>query len=159
MNDWAKWFANYWTACDGCSLYISEFKEITSKLNAEQVLQDYFPAETYQRWKELPEQITVYRGAFASCKNGLSWSLDYETAEKFALTYHDMSVKGFSYLRVITQINEDGLIRLDKHLAEPVGIYQTTVNKNECLLFDSRGEEELFILHNLDDSNIKMVAM
>lgn len=56
-----------------------------------------------------------------------------------------MSHKGIYYLRAKTQMNEAGLERLNKKIGERASLYAIRVRKEDCLLFTSRGEKEVFV--------------
>lgn len=145
FDQWMKLFVDSWTNCDGCSMYISEFKEIFKNKSMPELMKTYFDEEHYNKWLELPDQVTVYRGAFESCQEGLSWSLNEEIAVCFANQYISMTNKGASYLRAMTQMNEEGMKLIDEKLGQGVSVYSMNVKKADCLLFVDRNEEEVFV--------------
>lgn len=145
FDTWMKFFVDFWTQCDGCSMYMDELKEIFKGKNMAELMKTYFDADDYKKWKYLKKQFIVYRGAFESCKLGLSWSMDNKVAMNFANQYHNMSHKGIYYMRAKTQMNEAGLERLNKKIGERASLYAIRVRKEDCLLFTSRGEKEVFV--------------
>jgi hypothetical protein len=158
MDDWLKLFVLHWTGMDGCSLYIQELRSILKDINPEQVMRDYFPKETYEKWKNLPSHVQVYRGSFDKYSNGLSWSLESDVGLRFSGTYSDIKRKGYSYIRLLTQIDKQGLNLFHEAMQESdVGLFQTTVETKNCLFFDTRSESEIFVPFEIDSSKITKI--
>lgn len=158
FDSWMKLFVDFWERCDGCSMYIAEFRTIFADKDIPYLMKTYFPTESYARWQELPEILLVYRGALESCQDGLSWSMDNKVALKFANQYLDMSKKGFSYLRATTQMNFKGMALLDQKIGERASVYAIYVDKNDCLLFIGRSEEEVFVPRSYGDEIEDLIA-
>lgn len=144
-TDWLKCFFNTWSSYDGCSLYIDDFKTILAKFSPETVMKTVFSKKEYSKWLDADDYILVYRGAFESCKKGLSWSTDIEVARKFANTYIDMKNFGLSYYRAQCQMPPDELEKFKNKFDEKVSIYSMLVPKKECIFINDRGEDEVFI--------------
>lgn len=158
FHEWMQIFVDIWTRCDGCSLYIEELREIFQDADVSALMKQYFPESTYQKWLELPDFCTGYRGAFESCKNGLSWSLDEDVALKFGNTYLNMKNKGPYYLRASCQMHDKGLELLNQKLGEKASIYAAELETRQCFLFDGREEAELFSPFMLDEDAIEDIA-
>lgn len=154
-SDWLKCFFNTWSSYDGCSLYIDSFKSILSKFTPETVMKTAFSKHEYSKWLKADNYILVYRGAFESCKNGLSWSTDIDVAMKFANTYIDMKNFGLSYYRAQCQMPPDELDKFKNMFDEKVSVYSMLVPKSECIFINDRGEDEVFIpnshLYDVED--------
>lgn len=155
FGKWMETFVENWERCDGCSMYINEFREIFKDADIHHLMKTYFPKKTYRKWLKLPELCRVYRGAFESCKNGLSWSLDHEVAFKFANTYHNMSHKGVQYFRASCQMHQKGLDLIDQKLGERASLYTAYIDRTNCFLFENRSEKELFYPFVVEEDEIE----
>lgn len=143
--DWLKFFFSTWSSYDGCSLYVDEFRSILSNFSPETIMKTVFSRKEYAKWLDTDKYIIVYRGAFESCKNGLSWSTDIDIALKFANTYIDMKNFGLSYSRAQCQMPPDELEKFKSKFDERVSVYSMLVPKDECIFINDRGEHEVFI--------------
>ena len=100
---------------------------------------------TEKNWLYANDEIVVYRGAFESFKDGLSWSTDIEIARKFANTYIDMKNKGLSYYRAMCQMSASELKLFTDRFSDNVSIFSMTVKKKDCIFINDRSENEVFI--------------
>lgn len=157
-KQWLKLLFKHWSYFDGCSIHADTFKNLLTNLDAEWVMQNCFP-ESYEKWREAQDVITVYRGAFESCKDGLSWTTDMEVALKFANTYLDMKSYGFNYMRAFCQLNKTNLEKYVQKFEEKVGVFTTEVNKKDCIFIYDRDESEVFIPVPVSNSNIKSLIL
>lgn len=158
FDEWMKIFVAMWTNCDGCSMYINEFKAIFKDKDLPLLMKTYFDSKHYNKWKQLKKTFIVYRGAFESCQNGLSWTQDDQVAINFSNQYLSMSNKGMCYLRALTQMNESGMELIDKKVGEAVSVYAIMVKKEDCLLFLNRNEQEVLV-PNCDNYEIADVLV
>lgn len=143
--DWLKCFFQNWSGFDGCSLHTDAIREKLIEYDPEYVMKTIFSKVEYKKWQEESDKIFVYRGAFESCKNGLSWTTDIEVARKFANTYIDMKNMGMSYFRAMCQLTADDLKLFIDKFTEKVSVYSIVVNKRDCIFINDRNEQEVMI--------------
>lgn len=144
-KDWLRCFFVNWTGFDGCSLYTNEIKEKLQFVDPENVMKNIFSKADYKKWLCANDEIVVYRGAFESFKDGLSWSTDIEIARKFANTYIDMKNKGLSYYRAMCQMSDAELKLFTDRFSDDVSIFSMIVKKKDCIFINDRSENEVFI--------------
>ncbi|MCK4085102.1 hypothetical protein HCY52_14910 [Acinetobacter radioresistens] len=153
--DWLKCFFKNWSGFDGCSLHTDLIREKLIEYDPEYVMKTIFSKDEYKKWKEESDKIFVYRGAFESCKDGLSWTTDIEVARKFANTYIDMKNMGMSYYRAMSQLAADDLKLFTDKFTDKVSVYSIVVNKRDCIFINNRNEQEVMIpkahLYEIED--------
>lgn len=103
-KDFSEALADVWTLVEFPNIDVNvskgEFMQFFLKANKEWLMDE----DEYKYYKELPEEITVYRGTGKGAKHllGLSWTLDYEKAKWFATRW---GRKGVLYKGVIRKEN------------------------------------------------------
>lgn len=154
-KDWLKCFFHHWSGFDGCSLHTDAIREKIIQYDPEYVMETIFSKAEYKKWQQESDKIFVYRGAFESCKDGLSWTTDIEVARKFANTYIDMKSMGMSYFRAMCQLTADDLKLFTDKFTEKVSVYSIVVNKRDCIFINDRNEQEVMIpkayLYEIED--------
>lgn len=81
QDDWYEVLGHAWPACDFVGLHWELMRKRLGRASREQLDRMMTPAERIHLG-ELPDSILVYRGCYERNANGLSWSLDWDTASK-----------------------------------------------------------------------------
>lgn len=119
LRDYSEALADVWTFVefpnDDVNVSRNEFVQFFWKARKKWLMDK---AE-YKFYKELPEEITVYRGTIKGARHllGLSWTLDYEKAKWFA-----------------TRWNKEGVI------------YKGIIRKEDVLAYFSRRDESEVVI-------------
>lgn len=160
-DDWFKLFFENWESCDGCSIYSNELIDIFEEHDLEDLRQTYFSPEQKATYDALPDQITIYRGSLHSPASnvGLSWTTDREVAEKFA--YSALSLiqgRGMMFRMAINMLASEFKKIADVN-AEEACILKLIVNKKDVLIFNGRGEDEIFLptRHSFENMHVEEI--
>lgn len=125
-KDWLKLLGKYWTCCDDVGLHADYllFDSPISKVQGP--VWDLMTEKETSFLRDLPSQITVYRGCYLEHNDdGISYSLKKEIAKKFPLMVYDRRSYGY------TPVVRTG--RVDK--------------ENIISYFSSRNEQEIVVRH------------
>ncbi|WP_436659660.1 hypothetical protein [Acinetobacter sp. P1(2025)] len=155
---WIELFFKEWESCDTCSVFYKEFNTLLERYDFADVRQQYFTEDDWEFFNNLPETITVYRGAYLNCtETGLSWTLDKSIGQKFYNIAESSSNRGVSFLRVLVSggANSSFFKKYEEMIENDPCLCETTIDKNKTLLFLGRDEQEIIILEkDIDDINI-----
>ena len=119
LKDYSEALADVWTLVEFPNVDVNvstrEFIEYFQRAHKEWLMDE----DEYEFYKNLPEEITVYRGTGKGARHllGLSWTLDYEKAKWFA-----------------TRWNKKGVIYKGKILKENVLAYFSRRNESEVVI-------------------------
>ena len=118
-KDFSEALADVWTLVEFPNIDVNvskrEFMQFFRRAHKEWLMDE----DEYKFYKELPEEITVYRGTGKGARHllGLSWTLDYEKAKWFA-----------------TRWNKKGVIYKGKIRKENVLAYFSRRNESEVVI-------------------------
>ena len=93
-KDFSEALADVWTLVEFPNIDVNvskrEFMQFFRRAHKEWVMDE----DEYKFYKELPEEITVYRGTGKGARHllGLSWTLDYDKAKWFATRWNKKGV-------------------------------------------------------------------
>lgn len=119
LKDYSEALADVWTLVEFPNVDVNvstrEFIEYFQRAHKKWLMDE----DEYEFYKNLPEEITVYRGTGKGARHllGLSWTLDYEKAKWFA-----------------TRWNKKGVIYKGKILKENVLAYFSRRNESEVVI-------------------------
>lgn len=86
-------FNRGWASCDAVSPYTAV--GILKVLNAQPDRgTDYLSGDCRAFYDQLPDLITIYRGAPPARRLGMAWTTDFETARQFAIGHRGIRVPG-----------------------------------------------------------------
>lgn len=89
VRDWYQLLGEYWSMCDNISHHKFElqyylewaFDDWESR-SRRALLNRMMTARERAIWRSLPHNVTVYRGCYEINRDGLSWTLDRDIAER-----------------------------------------------------------------------------
>lgn len=156
---WERLFAKNWTGCDSCSFYASEFLHAFSDSD-KNLIQSSFGKKNSEFYKNLPEEITIYRGSVIAddITANISWTLDPAIAEKFAKIAHSLinfDIKDLRYLLGLRHHLNELMEMNPTHAA----VLKTTVPKSMVAYTNSRGESEVILLQDIPMSQIEITPL
>jgi hypothetical protein len=79
-RDWLCVLGMEWTGCDNIGIYLKELRTLLPQKGPVIELMD---AEEIEAYRQLPEELELYRGCGPDNVMGACWSLDLETAREF----------------------------------------------------------------------------
>jgi hypothetical protein len=120
-----KWWSvlgNEWQSCDNIHSYQDWLKPLFRKCRRLRLnMMNRAERATYD---SLPELLTVYRGCFTHGKEGMSWSLHREVAEKFPAVTMRVSVEDLPERPLVCVMH---------------------IKKTECIYLGDRNEKEIVL--------------
>lgn len=144
-DDWIKMFIHHWRVVEFSDEIIQPMSDIMSNMDASHIMNNFANPKTKAAWDALPDTLTVYRGCSEKSKTGFSWSLNIDTAKKFAYRRFDLFNGVIMKIRIISSLVEpsekERYLGLEK---EEVYLLTGEVKKEDAILFLERGESEVF---------------
>jgi hypothetical protein len=120
--DWLRLLGDEWSSCDNVGQCLDDLEESP--------LASLSPGDPDRRFlmneselgvfDALPEEVTIWRGCYASNKWGLSWSLDRQAASRFPLLHRYKQERQPLLVKARIAKADVLMLKLDRNEAEVV---------------------------------------
>jgi hypothetical protein len=81
-DDWLRLLGEQWECCDNISEYLEELRDLIGEFDP---CWPMMTDEEQERYRELPEEVAIYRGCGPDNVRGACWTLNRSTAETFPI--------------------------------------------------------------------------